>query len=75
MKMYPSAEQQFLANFIQLYQDMANLPDVAIQVQLDKLYDEACRLQSRRLGESIDRVIKFYKIKPARNKRKRIMSK
>ena len=50
---------------------MANHPDVVVQILLDRLYDEACDLQSNRLGESIDRVIKFYNIKPAKKKAKR----
>jgi hypothetical protein len=50
---------------------MSNHPDVVIQVLLDRLYDEACGLQSNRLGESIDRVIKMYNIKPAQKKHKR----
>lgn len=66
MKIKPSPEQQFLANFIQFYQDMTNHTDVTIQIQLDRLYDEACALQSNRLGESIERVVKFYKIKPSK---------
>jgi len=72
MKIQLSPEQKFVANFIQFYQDMANHPDVVVQVLLDRLYDEASDLQSNRLGESIDRVIKFYKIKPVKKKRKRI---
>jgi len=71
MKCKPSPEQQFVTNFIQFYQDMANHPDVIIQVLLDRLYDEACNLQSNRLGESIARVIKMYNMKPAKKKAKR----
>ena len=71
MKIQLSPEQQFVTNFIQFYQDMSNHPDVVIQVLLDRLYDEACNLQSNRLGESIDRVIKMYNIKPAKKKHKR----
>jgi len=71
MKIQCSPEQTFIANFIQFYQDMANHPDVVIQVLLDRLYDEACNLQSNRLGESIDRVINMYNIKPAKKKHKR----
>jgi hypothetical protein len=71
MKIHLSPEQKFITNFIQFYQDMANHPDVVIQVLLDRLYDEACGLQSNRLGECIDRVVKFYKIKPAQKKHKR----
>jgi hypothetical protein len=70
MKKKLSPDQQFLANFIQFYVDMPNHTDVTIQMQLDRLYDEACNLQSYKLGESIDRVIKFYKLKPEK-KRKR----
>jgi hypothetical protein len=72
MKIQLSPEQKFIANFIQFYQDMANHPDTVIQVLLDRLHDEACDLQSNRLGESIDRVIKFYKIKSKKKKAKRI---
>jgi hypothetical protein len=71
MKIQCSAEQKFITNFIQFYQDMPNHPDAVIQVLLDRLYDEACGLQSNRLGESIERVIKMYKIKPAQKKHKR----
>jgi hypothetical protein len=71
MKIQCSPEQKFAANFIQFYQDMANHPDVVIQVLLDRLYDEACNLQSNRLGESIDRVIKMYNIKPAKKKKQK----
>ena len=71
MKIQLSPEQQFVTNFIQFYQDMSNHPDVVIQVLLDRLYDEACNLQSNRLGKSIDRVINMYSIKPAKNKHKR----
>ena len=71
MKIQLSPEQKFVANFIQFYQDMANHPDVVVQVLLDRLYDEACDLQSNSLGESINRVIKLYNIKPAKKKTKR----
>jgi hypothetical protein len=71
MKCKPSPEQQFVTNFIQFYQNMANHPDVVIQVLLDRLYDEACNLQNNRLGESIARVIKMYNMKPAKKKAKR----
>jgi hypothetical protein len=71
MKIQLSPEQQFVTNFIQFYQDMSNHPDVVIQVLLDRLYDEACNLQSNRLGESIDRVIKMYNMKPAKKKKQK----
>jgi len=70
MKFKPCAEQQFLAKFIQLYQDMTHLPDVAVQMKLDCLYEEACALQGSRLGESIERVIKIYKIKPKKKQKR-----
>ena len=66
-----SPEQKFVANFIQFYQDMANHPDVVIQVLLDRLYDEACNLQSNRLGESIDRIVKIYNIKPVKKQKQK----
>jgi hypothetical protein len=71
MKMQLSPEQKFVANFIQFYQDMANHPDVVIQVLLDRLYDEACNLQSNRLGESIDRIVKIYNIKPVKKQKQK----
>ena len=72
MKIQPSPEQQFIADFIQFYHGMGNHTDVVIQVQIDRLYEQACSLQNNRLGESIERIIKHYKLKPAKKKHKKI---
>lgn len=62
--------EQFADKFIKFYQDMRHHSDVVNQVLLSRLYDEACDLQHCGLGESIKRVIKTYKIKPAKNHKK-----
>lgn len=46
-------------------------PDVVRQVELSKLYDLACKLESCSMGESIQRVIKMYNLKPAKKKKQK----
>lgn len=69
MKIPCSAEQQFIADFLQFHENLPVYSDVIMQIELDKLHDKAKQLQHGTLGESIDRVIKMYNMKPAKKKK------
>ena len=66
-----SPEQQFIADFLQFHENLPAYSDVIMQIELDKLYEKAKQLQYGTLGESIERVIKMYNMKPAKKKQKR----
>jgi len=71
MKIQCSAEQQFIADFLQFHENLPAYSDVIMQIELHKLYDKAKQLQHGTLGESIARVINMYNMKPAKKKHKR----
>ena len=69
MKIQSSAEQQFIADFLQFHENLPAYSDVIMQIELHKLYEKAKQLQHGTLGESIERVINMYNIKPAKKKK------
>lgn len=66
----------FIAQFLMYSDDLPSLPDRVNEIRLAELSKKARNIQLKRLrehstiGESIERVIKFYKIKPSKNTRK-----
>jgi len=71
MKTQCSAEQQFIADFLQFHENLPAYSDVIMQIELDKLYEKAKQLQHGTLGESIERVLKMYNMKPAKKRKQK----
>lgn len=69
--MKPAPCEQFVADFVMFYNNMFAYPSTVVDVELEKLYEKAQKIQSDRLGDCINRVIKHYNIKP-KKKQKRI---
>ena len=60
--------KEFVNEFLKWYEDKDQLPDVVNNVKLDNLALMARDLEGCGLGESIQRVLKTYKIKKKRKK-------
>jgi len=71
MKIPCSAEQQFIADFLQFHENLPAYSDMIMQIELHKLHDKAMQLQHGTLGESVARVIKMYNMKPAKKKKQK----